>query len=84
MERTSAEQNADDQLEQAIRTATWTYHKDRTDLSSWVLTDYVVITAEVNVDGETAYSQFYLNGDCPLYRAIGLLEVAKQLLTKED
>ena len=83
-QRTDEQLEADEALRQAIKDVIWAYHKNREDMANYVLADYIVITAEVGLNGETAYSQFYLDGDCPLYRALGLLETNKAFLLKSE
>lgn len=78
-QRTDEQKRADEQLTAAILAVRNAYHGD----DEYLLTDYIVLTAETRFDEHgdqyTAYSRLYRDGDMPWYRILGLLDVHRQL-----
>jgi hypothetical protein len=76
-DRTDEQRTADDNLTDAISKSLKAYGFEE----NYILTDYVVVAAQVKMDdsGNTisAYSQLYRDSDVPYYKILGLLEVAR-------
>ncbi|MFI1197712.1 hypothetical protein ACH4T9_31250 [Micromonospora sp. NPDC020750] len=82
MSRTLEQVAADDALTAAIEQALAAY----SDGQAWVLTEYVVLTAQHRFadDGDslTAVGTLYRDGDVPLHRALGLVGYAETRMRK--
>lgn len=79
--RTPEQVAADEALTAAINDAVRLMDDDR---RPWVLTDYIVVVAQVGAEGgSTAYGILYRDGDLAHYRAMGLIEYAKVRLAEE-
>ena len=76
MTRTPDQVAADDALTAAIERVLQVYD----DGDAWVLTEYVVVTAQHRFDddgeGLTAVGALFRDSDVPIHRALGLLEYA--------
>jgi hypothetical protein len=82
MSRTPEQRAADAALTAAIEQTLTAYADDG---QAWILTEYVVLTAQTRYDdGEasTAVGALYRDGDVPLHRALGLVEYASTRMRK--
>lgn len=74
MTRTPEQRDADDALTAAIERVLQAYD----DGDAWMLTEYVVVTAQHRYDDEgeslTAVGALFRDGDVPTHRALGLLD----------
>lgn len=75
--RTEEQVTADENLTKAIDQCLRAYGFEE----NFILTDYLVIAAQVKLDEDgdtsTAYSYLYKDSDLPYYKILGLLEVAR-------
>lgn len=80
MARTDEQKAADEALTAAILKCREAYGAD----NQYLLTDYMVLTAETRFDEDgdqiTAYTRIYREGDMPWYRILGLIDVHRQLV----
>lgn len=77
---TPEQKAANEQLTEAIQAARQAYGYD----DGFLITDWVVLTAETRFDDDgdqiSAYGKLYRDGQMPDYRALGLLEIHRELL----
>lgn len=82
MDRTPEQVAADGALEEAIVAAQIAYGAEQ----SFLLQDFVVLTAETKLDADgepvTAYSILHRGGTLVLYKVLGLIEVHRGMLRK--
>lgn len=75
--RNEEQVKADEELTQAIDNCLKAYGIQ----DDYILTDYLIICAQVRMDEDgdqiTAYSHLYRDSDLPYHRIMGLLEVAR-------
>lgn len=73
-EQIKADENLTEAIDQCIRA--YGYEED------FILTDYMVIAAQVKLDEDgdtvTAYSYLYRDSDLPYHKILGLMEVARR------
>ena len=77
MSHTPEQREADAALTAAIEQTLTAYADDG---QAWILTEYVVLTAQTRYDDEgdptTAVGTLFRDGDVPYHRALGLLDYA--------
>lgn len=79
-ELTAAQKAADQQLEAAIDALETAYAEDIGEGGGGVITDWVLLTARANYDDDgdqiTTHSSFVGPGDPPIFRLVGLVDLA--------